>query len=103
MKYPITPAYLAAVPDPIVGHYEDLEDYIIKKICDPALILKYLLDLVKFLQAKFTVRNHVIPLLIAVFILVTFVWFKSVFTLMQTPFQITKPDPPTPLIPSQTL
>lgn len=34
MKYPITPDYLAHAPDNIVKLYQDLEDYIIQKICE---------------------------------------------------------------------
>lgn len=34
MKYPITPDYLAHVPDPLVRLYQDLEDDIIRKICE---------------------------------------------------------------------
>ena len=34
MKYPITPDYLAHVPDPLVSLYENLESYIIQKICE---------------------------------------------------------------------
>lgn len=34
MKYPITPDYLAHVPDPLAGLYLDLEDFIIRKICE---------------------------------------------------------------------
>ena len=34
MKYPITPDYLAHVPDPLVKLYQDLEDDIIRKICE---------------------------------------------------------------------
>ena len=34
MKYPITPDYLAHVPDALVGLYENLEEYIIQKICE---------------------------------------------------------------------
>lgn len=34
MKYPITPDYLAHVPDPLVRLYLELEDYIILKICE---------------------------------------------------------------------
>lgn len=34
MKYPITPDYLAHVPDPLVRLYQDLEDDIIRTICE---------------------------------------------------------------------
>ena len=34
MKYPITPDYLAHVPDPLVKLYRDLEESIIRKICE---------------------------------------------------------------------
>lgn len=38
MKYPITPDYLAHVPDPLVRLYLQLEDYIILKICESLAI-----------------------------------------------------------------
>lgn len=34
MKYPITPDYLAHAPDKLVSLYQDLEEYIIQKICE---------------------------------------------------------------------
>lgn len=34
MKYPITPDYLAAVPEPLISLYQGLEEYIIQKICE---------------------------------------------------------------------
>ena len=34
MRYPITPAYLAGVPEPMVKIYQDLEDSIMEYICE---------------------------------------------------------------------
>lgn len=33
MKYPITPEYLASVPDPLVELYTDLEEFVLRDIC----------------------------------------------------------------------
>lgn len=38
MKYPITPDYLAHVPDPLIKLYGDLEAFIIRKICESLAI-----------------------------------------------------------------
>ena len=38
MKYPITPDYLAHIPDALVGLYENLEEFIIQKICESIAI-----------------------------------------------------------------